>query len=70
MFAIKSPSNYNEMLAKLNKSTFFTTLFFMVAMRIFDYVPLVLVPNKYDQIQDSHIFLMFHTNKYRTAISF
>ncbi|MGR2943554.1 hypothetical protein ABMX92_21560 [Vibrio vulnificus] len=46
MFAIKSPSNYNEMLAKLNKSTFFTTLFFMVAMRIFDYVPLVLVPKE------------------------
>lgn len=46
MFAITSPSNYNEMLAKLNKSTFFTTLFFMVAMRIFDYVPLVIVPRE------------------------
>ncbi|KQB06046.1 hypothetical protein [Vibrio metoecus] len=44
MFEIKSPSNYNEMLAKLNKSTFFTTLFFMVVMRALDYIPLVVVP--------------------------
>ncbi|MGL0932112.1 hypothetical protein ACSTEA_01770 [Vibrio vulnificus] len=46
MFAIKSPSNYNEMLAKLNKSTFFTTLFFMVVMRALDYIPLIVVPKE------------------------
>jgi hypothetical protein len=46
MFAIKSPSNYNEMLAKLNKATFYSTLIFMVGMRIFDYIPLVVVPEK------------------------
>jgi hypothetical protein len=46
MFAIKSPSNYNEMLTKLNKATFYTTLIFMVAMRLFEYIPLVVVPDK------------------------
>ncbi len=44
MLNIKSPTNYNEMLGKLNKSTFFTTLIFMVVLRVFDYLPLIKVP--------------------------
>ncbi|WP_067588051.1 hypothetical protein [Endozoicomonas ascidiicola] len=41
MFNIKSSTNYNEMLGGLNKATFFTTLFFFVALRYFNFIPLI-----------------------------
>lgn len=34
-----SPENYNQMLSKLGKWTFFTTLFFLIALRFFELVP-------------------------------
>jgi hypothetical protein len=34
-----SPENYNQMLSKLAKWTFFTTLFFLIALRYFELVP-------------------------------
>ena len=41
MLGFKSPKNYNELLPKLNRSTFFTTLIFFIMLRIFNFVPLI-----------------------------
>ena len=43
MFNIKSATTYNEMLGKLNKATFFSTLFFLIALRYLDFIPLIKV---------------------------
>lgn len=39
MLIISSPGNYNEMLSKLNRATFFSTLLFFILLRCFGYIP-------------------------------
>jgi len=41
------PKNYNEMLTKLHKATFFTTLIYSVVLVVFEYIPLIGLPSKY-----------------------
>ena len=41
MVKIKSPTNYNEMLGRLNTLTFITTLVFFVGLRYFNLIPLI-----------------------------
>lgn len=44
MLTIKSPNNYNEMLEGLNKGTSITTFIFFVALRYFEIVPKIIIP--------------------------
>jgi len=44
MLTFKSPNNYNEMLEGLNKGTFFTTLIFFIALRFFEIIPKIIIP--------------------------
>jgi len=39
MLIINSPENYNEMLSKLNRATFYSTLIFFICLRYFEYIP-------------------------------
>lgn len=41
------PKNYNEMLPKLHRATFFTTLLFFIFLVSFNYIPLITLPDKY-----------------------
>lgn len=45
MLDFNSPKNYNELLPKLNRSTFLTTFLFFILLRLFNIVPFVGIAN-------------------------